>query len=165
MSMLDLDSPYCSLPENSLFSNSENLSSVTCSEGNTEAHQIQFYDLVNQINKEIISTLDLDQVLSSACQHLGQIIKCSRVSVLVKESHSDHEFTTKNEYNQGGYLSQLGIKLNADDNAHLRALLSQSQPLALTKFKEFPGFGETTKALIDQLDIQSMLAVAVRYQG
>jgi Signal transduction histidine kinase regulating C4-dicarboxylate transport system len=165
MSILDLDSPYSSLPENSLFSNSENLSSVTCSEGNTEAHQIQFYDLVNQINKEIISTLDLDQVLSSACQHLGQIIKCSRVSVLVKESHSDHEFTTKNEYNQGGYLSQLGIKLNADDNAHLRALLSQSQPLALTKFKEFPGFGETTKALIDQLDIQSMLAVAVRYQG
>jgi len=165
MSMLDLDSPYCSLPENSLFSNSENLSSVTCSEGNTEAHQIQFYDLVNQINKEIISTLDLDQVLSSACQHLGQIIKCSRVSVLVKESHSDHEFTTKNEYNQGGYLSQLGIKLNVDDNAHLQTLLSQSQPLALTKFKEFPGFGETTKALIDQLDIQSMLAVAVRYQG
>jgi signal transduction histidine kinase len=165
MSMLDLDSPYCSLPKNSLFSNSENLSSVTSSEGNTEAHQIQFYDLVNQINKEIIGTLDLDQVLSSACQHLGQIIKCSRVSVLVKESHSDHEFTTKNEYNQGGYLSQLGIKLNADDNAHLQALLSQSQPLALTKFKEFPGFGETTKALINQLDIQSMLAVAVRYQG
>ncbi|WRH65766.1 MAG: GAF domain-containing protein [Planktothrix sp. GU0601_MAG3] len=165
MSIVDLDSPYCSLAKNSLFSNSEDLSSVTVSEGNKKAHQMQFYDLVNQINKEIISTLDLDQVLSSACQHLGQIINCSRVSILVKESNFDHEFTTKNEYNQGKYLSQLGIKLNVDDNPHLQILLSQSQPLAVTKFQEFPGFGETTKALIDQLDIKSMLAVAVRYQG
>lgn len=165
MSILDLDSSYCSLPKNSIFSNSNNLSLIPSSEGNKAEHQMQFYDLVNQINKEIISTLDLDQVLSSACQHLGQIINCSRVSILVKESHSDQEFITKNEYNQGGYLSQLGIKLNVDDNVHLQALLSQSQPLAVTKFKEFPGFDQTTKALVDQLNIQSMLAVAVRYQG
>ncbi len=165
MSMLDLDSPYCSLPKNSIFSNSENLSSVTSSKENPEVHRMQFYDLVHQINKEIISTLDLDRVLSSACQHLGKIINCSRVSILVKESHSDQEFTTRNEYNQGEYSCQLGIKLNVNDNPHLQALLSQSQPLAVTKFKEFPGFDQTTKALIEQLDIQSMLAVAVRYQG
>ncbi|HEY9864704.1 MAG TPA: GAF domain-containing protein [Candidatus Obscuribacterales bacterium] len=165
MSMLDLHSPSCSLPENPIFSHSETLSSILTSPENTEAHQMQFYNLVNQINKEIISTLDLDQVLGSACQHLGRIIKCSRVSILVKESHSEREFTTQNEYNQAGYLSQLGITLNVDDNPHLQALLSQSQPLAITKFKEFPGFDQTTKALIDQLEIQSMLAVAVRYQG
>lgn len=165
MSMLDLHSPSFSLPEKSIFSNSEKLSSVLTCQPNTEEHQMQFYNLVNQINKEIISTLDLDQVLASACQHLGKIINCSRVSILVQESHSKREFATQNEYNQAGYSSQLGIKLNVDDNPHLQVLLSQSQPLAVTKFKEFPGFDQKTKALIDQLDIQSMLAVAVRYQG
>lgn len=167
MSILHLDAPYCSWPKNSMFSycESEKLASIALSQDDIDQHQIQFYDLLNQINKEIISTLDLDKVLSSACQQLGQIIKCSRVSVLVKESNSEQEFMTRGEYNSGEYSSQLGIKLSVNDNRHLQVLLSQSQPLAVTKFQDFPGLGETTKALIDQLEIQSMLAIAVRYQG
>ncbi|WP_254173892.1 GAF domain-containing protein [Planktothrix pseudagardhii] len=167
MSILHLDAPYCSWPKNSMFSycESEKLASIALSQDDIDQHQIQFYDLLNQINKEIISTLDLDKVLSSACQQLGQIIKCSRVSVLVKESNSEQEFMTRGEYNSGEYSSQLGIKLSVNDNRHLQVLLSQLQPLAVTKFQDFPGLGETTKALIDQLEIQSMLAIAVRYQG
>ncbi|VXD20079.1 putative Histidine kinase [Planktothrix serta PCC 8927] len=164
MSIVDLDTALCSWPHNSIFSDSES-GKPGLSEASVEQHQIHFCDLLNQINKEIISTLDLDQVLSSACQQLGQILQCSRVSVLVKESHSEQEFITQSEYKAGEYFSQKGIKFSVDDNPHLQMLLSQIQPLAVTKFKEFPGFGQITKTLINQLDIQSMLAIAVRYQG
>ncbi len=133
-------------------------------EEQSEQQTFQFYDLLNQINKQIISTLDIDQVLTSACQLLAEVLQCSRVSILEKE-YQQEEFITKGEYKVGDYPSQLGMKVSMRDNLHLQLLISQDRPLAITKFREFPGLGEDTKALIEQLGIQSILAVSVRYQG
>ena len=51
--------------------------------------QVQLSNLLNQINNEIRSTLDIEEILTSACRLLGQALQCSRVSILVKESNTE----------------------------------------------------------------------------
>ncbi|MBW4495094.1 MAG: GAF domain-containing protein [Oscillatoria princeps RMCB-10] len=127
--------------------------------------QVELSRLLNQINNQIRSTLDLEEVLNSACRLLGIALNCSRVSILVKESSEAETLTTKGEYNRGEYPVQLDVEVPVADNAHLQVLMAQPEPLAVTRFLEFPGLGEGTKELVKALGIRSMLAVATRYQG
>ncbi|MGL5059250.1 MAG: GAF domain-containing sensor histidine kinase [Microcoleus sp.] len=128
-------------------------------------HQVQLSNLLNQINNEIRSTLDIEEILTSACRLLGQALKCSRSSILVKESSTDQTLVTRGEYNAGDYPMQLGMKVPIEGNAHLEALISQQESLALTNFLEFPGLNQRSKQIAEALEIKSMLAVATRYQG
>jgi two-component system NtrC family sensor kinase len=127
--------------------------------------QVQLSRLLNEINNQIRSTLDLEEVLNSACRLLGIALNCSRVSILVKESEDALTLTTKGEYNPGDYPVQLDVEVPVADNPHLQVLMAQPEPLAVTRFLEFPGLGERTKELAKALGIRSMLAVATRYQG
>jgi signal transduction histidine kinase len=127
--------------------------------------QFQLSSLLNQINNEIGRTLDLEEVLMSACRLLGEAVKCSRVSILVKESETEETLITRGEYSDGDYPAQLGMKVPISDNPHLQTLMNQDGPLAVEKFTEFPGFGEETREIVKVLEIQSMLAIATRYQG
>ncbi|MBW4679023.1 MAG: GAF domain-containing protein [Microcoleus vaginatus WJT46-NPBG5] len=127
--------------------------------------QVQMSALLNEINNSVRSTLDLEEILTSACRLLGQALKCSRVSILVNELEEAETFITRGEYNQGDYLVQLGLKVPIADNPHLKILVSQPGPLAVTNFQEFPGLGEGTRELVKKLGIRSMLAIATRYQG
>jgi two-component system, NtrC family, sensor kinase len=127
--------------------------------------QVQLSNLLNQINNEIRSTLDIEEILTSACRLLGQALQCSRASILVKESSTEKTLVTRGEYNAGDYPMQLGMKVPITDNPHLAAVVSQQQSLALTKFLDFPGLNEQTRKIAEALEIKSMLAVATRYQG
>lgn len=127
--------------------------------------QVQLSSLLNQINNEIRRTLDLEEVLNSACRLLGEALQCSRTSILVKESEAEESLITRGEYNRGDSFAQLGMKVPIADNAHLQTLISQDQPLAVAKFADFPGLGEETREITKTLGIKSMLAVATRYQG
>ncbi|MCU0544796.1 MAG: GAF domain-containing protein [Oscillatoriaceae cyanobacterium Prado104] len=127
--------------------------------------QVQLSNLLNQINNEIRSTLDIEEILTSACRLLGQALKCSRSSILVKESSTDKVLLTRGEYNAGDYPMQLGMKVPIAGNAHLEALISQQESLAVTKFLDFPGLNDRSKQIAASLEIKSMLAVATRYQG
>ncbi|MEG4282625.1 GAF domain-containing protein [Microcoleus sp. A006_D1] len=127
--------------------------------------QVQLSNLLNQINNEIRSTLDIEQILTSACRLLGQALECSRVSILVKESNREKTLVTRGEYNAGDYPIQLGMKVPVTDNPHLTAVVSGQESLALTKFLDFPGLNEQTRQIAEALEIKSMLAVATRYQG
>ncbi len=127
--------------------------------------QVQLSNLLNEINNEIRSTLDIEQILTSACRLLGQALECSRVSILVKESNTEKTLVTRGEYNAGDYPIQLGLKVPITDNPHLTAVMSGQESLALTKFLDFPGLNEQTRKIAEALEIKSMLAVATRYQG
>ena len=127
--------------------------------------QVQLSNLLNQINNEVRRTLDLEEVLNSACRLLGEALKCSRTSILVKESEEEESLVTRGEYNAGEFSTQLGMKVPICDNAHLQTLICQDRPLAVTKFADFSGLGEETREIIKTLRIRSMLAVATRYQG
>ena len=127
--------------------------------------QVQLSNLLNQINNEIRSTLDIEEILTSACRLLGQALQSSRVSILVKESNTDKTLVTRGEYNAGDYPIQLGMKVPMADNPHLTAVVSQQESLAVTKFLDFPGLNPQTRNIAEALEIKSMLAVATRYQG
>jgi two-component system NtrC family sensor kinase len=127
--------------------------------------QVQLSNFLNQINNEIRSTLDIEQILTSACRLLGQALQSSRVSILVKESNTDKTLVTRGEYNAGDYPIQLGMKVPMTDNPHLTAVVSQQESLAVTKFLDFPGLNAQTRNIAEALEIKSMLAVATRYQG
>ncbi len=127
--------------------------------------QVQLSNLLNEINNEIRSTLDIEQILTSACRLLGQALQCSRVSILVKESNTEKTLVTRGEYNAGDYPIQLGMKVPIADNPHLTAVVSGQESLAVTKFLDFPGLNEQTRKIAEALEIKSMLAVATRYQG
>ncbi|WP_445176915.1 GAF domain-containing protein [Microcoleus sp.] len=127
--------------------------------------QVQLSNFLNQINNEIRSTLDIEEILTSACRLLGQALQSSRVSILVKESHTDKTLVTRGEYNTGDYPIQLGMKVPMTDNPHLTAVVSQQESLAVTKFLDFPGLNLQTRNIAEALEIKSMLAVATRYQG
>ena len=127
--------------------------------------QVQLSNLLNQINNEIRSTLDIEEILTSACRLLGQALQSSRVSILVKESNTDKTLVTRGEYNAGDYPIQLGMKVPMTDNPHLTAVVSQQESLPVTKFLDFPGLNQQTRNIAEALEIKSMLAVATRYQG
>ncbi len=127
--------------------------------------QVQLSNLLNQINNEIRSTLDIEQVLTSACRLLGQELNCSRSSILVKEPNTEEILVTRGEYNGGKYPMQLGMKVPIIGNPHLEAVVSQQESLAVTKFIDFPGLNAQSKKIVEALEIKSMLAVATRYQG
>lgn len=127
--------------------------------------QVKLSNLINQISNEIRSTLDLEEILNSTCHLLGQTLQCSRASILVVESDDEDFLTTKGEYNQGDYPSQLGLKVPIVDNPHLQTLLAQPRALAITRFLDFPGLGDQTREVAEGLEIRSMMALATRYQG
>lgn len=127
--------------------------------------QVQLSNLLNQINNEIRSTLDIEEILTSACRLLGQALQASRVSILVKESNTEKTLVTRGEYNAGDFPLQLGMKVPMTDNPHLAAVVSQQESLAVTKFLDFPGLNPQTRKIAEALEIKSMLAVATRYQG
>ena len=127
--------------------------------------QVQLSNLLNQINNEIRSTLDIEEILTSACRLLGQALECSRASILVKESPTAKTLLTRGEYNAGDYPMQLGMKVPIAGNPHLETLMSQQESLAVTKFIDFPGLNPQSQEIAEALEIKSMLAVATRYQG
>ncbi|HLO52402.1 MAG TPA: GAF domain-containing protein [Kamptonema sp.] len=127
--------------------------------------QVKLSTFLNQINYEIRRTLDLEEVLASACRLLGEMLQCSRVSILVKELEEEEILVTRGEYNPENYASQLGMKVPIVDNFHLKTVISIDGPLAVVKFPDFPGLGKETREIVDVLGIRSMLACATRYQG
>ncbi|MDC0835081.1 Circadian input kinase A [Geitlerinema sp. FC II] len=127
--------------------------------------QVQLATLLNEINIQLSSTLDLDEVLSTACRLLCRTLNCNRASVLVREEDDRDLFVTRGEYNDGDYPSQLGIEVNPHENPHLQALQQTSKSLAVKRFIDFPGLGEAAKQIVESLQIRSILAVATRHQG
>ncbi len=169
---LNVQAPSCPWPRSNspLLSEYSHIFTESDSEENAQTlqvlqQQVQLSNCLNEINNQIRSTLELEDILNSACRLLGVTLKCSRVSILVKESEDDDSFTTKGEYNPGDYPMQLDVKVPVADNPHLKRLIEQPGVLAVTRFLEFPGMGESARELVASLDIKSMLACATRYQG
>jgi two-component system NtrC family sensor kinase len=127
--------------------------------------QVQLSSLVSQINNEIRSTLELHEVLNSACRILCQVLDCSRASILITESGEQKTLICQGEYCQGDFPTQMGSRIPIEGNAHLRVLMQQSGALAVTHFLEFPGLSEQARQLAESLEICSMLATAMWYRG
>jgi two-component system NtrC family sensor kinase len=127
--------------------------------------QIQIANLINQINNQIRTTLDLDEVLNSACELLAYALQANRVNILVKESEKDDFVIAIGEYKSANYPSQKGASIPITGNAHLQTLMEQPEILAVRDLPNFPGLDDHSKKIIEKGEIKSNLAVATRYQG
>lgn len=127
--------------------------------------QIQIANLINQINNQIRTTLDLDEVLNSACELLAYALQANRVNILVKESEKDDFVLARGEYKSGNYPSQKGAPIPIMGNAHLQTLMEQPDILAISDLPNFPGLDGNSKKMIEKVEIKSSLAVSTRYKG
>ncbi|WP_170190078.1 GAF domain-containing protein [Geitlerinema sp. P-1104] len=127
--------------------------------------QVQVANLINQINTELSSTLELEDSLNTACRLLCQTLNCSRASVFVQDDSDPDTLVTQGEHINGEYPSQMGLKIEAQDNAHIQVLMSEDTPVSESEMLEFPGLGAKTREALESLEIKSMLAIATRYQG
>ncbi|MBP0000417.1 MAG: GAF domain-containing protein [Cyanobacteria bacterium SID2] len=128
----------------------------------TLKEQCQIATLLNEINIQLSSTLDLNEVLNTACQLLCRTLQSNRASILVREDPECNILVTRGEYNDGDHPSQLGLEIDPADNAHIQALLQAPNAIAVERFIEFPGLSDTTKQITRSLNIRSMLAIATR---
>lgn len=128
--------------------------------------KLEMVELINEINISIAKAIKLDDVLSIACKALGRVLRCDRVSILVRDSPQDETLLTRGEYQHGHYPPQLGLAVPIVSNPHIQALINQpEQVLAVRDFPHFPGLGEEILAAVKQLRIQSMMAAATSYRG
>lgn len=127
--------------------------------------QVQLSTLINEINKEIRSTLALDEILNSACWLLGQALSCERVRILVASPGDEEFFTIGGEYNQSSYPPQLGGRVRIADYPHLQMLRHQPEAYScVAQFTDCSG-DKRTKELMLAAGIRSMLTMATRYEG
>lgn len=123
-------------------------------------------ELINEINISIANAIKLDDVLNVACKSLGRVLRCDRVSILVRDFPQDDALLTRGEYLHGHYPPQLGLAVPIASNPHLQMLMNQpEQVLAVRDFPSFPGLSEEIIAAVQQLRIQSMMAAATSYRG
>lgn len=127
--------------------------------------QVQVANLINKINTELSSTLELEAILNTTCRLLCQTLNCSRASVLVQEDGEPDTLVTRGEHINGEYPSQIGLKIEAQDNSHIQVLMSEDTPVSEREMLQFPGLGVKARDALESLEIKSMLAIATRYQG
>ena len=128
--------------------------------------KLEMVELVNEINISIANAIKLDDVLSIACKALGRVLRCDRVSILVRDSPQDETLLTCGEHLRGHYPSQLGLAVPIASNSHLQALIDQPERvLALQDFLQFPGLSEEVIATVTKLRIKSMMAAATSYRN
>ncbi|MGD1902738.1 MAG: GAF domain-containing protein [Geitlerinemataceae cyanobacterium] len=122
-------------------------------------------ELLNEINLLVSRPLELDEVLDVTCRSLGRVLRCSRISILVRNSNGEAAMATRGEYLGGNYPSQLGIEVPVAGNAHLQQTLDRPETvLAVEDFPNFPGLNEEARAVVESLSIQSMLTTATVYR-
>ena len=128
--------------------------------------KLEMVELINEINISISNAIKLDDVLSIACKALGRVLRCDRVSILVRDSFQDETLLTRGEHLRGRYPSQLGLQVPIASNPHLQALIDQpEQVLAVQDFLQFPGLSEEVIETVTQLRIKSMMAAATSYRN
>lgn len=71
--------------------------------------QVQLSTLIHQISQEFRKTLNLDEILQSACRLLSDALSCEQVYVLIAES-GDRNLTVRGEYHRSPHATQLGKK-------------------------------------------------------
>lgn len=123
-------------------------------------------ELINEINISIANAIKLDDVLSIACKALGRVLRCDRVSILVRDSPQDETLLARGEHLRGHYPSQLGLAVPIARNPHLKALIDQpEQVLTVQDFLQFPGLDEEVIETVKMLRIKSMMAAATCYRN
>ncbi|NJN63377.1 MAG: GAF domain-containing protein [Coleofasciculaceae cyanobacterium RL_1_1] len=128
--------------------------------------KLEMVELINEINISISNAIKLDDVLSIACKALGRVLRCDRVSILVRDSCQDEALLTRGEHLRGCYPSQLGLQVPIASNPHLQALIDQpEQVLAVRDFLQFPGLSKKVIETVTQLRIKSMMAAATSYRN
>lgn len=128
--------------------------------------QVQLSNLINEINIEIRRSLDLDEILNSACQLLGVAVNCDRVCILVAEPGDEEFLIVGGEYNQSGYPPRLGLKVRIADDPHLQMLSHNHEvPSSVALCTDCLGIGTPTTEVIQAGGVPSRLTIATRYQG
>lgn len=126
--------------------------------------QAQVSTLLNQINSEIRSTLELEEVLNSACCLLGQVLDCSQVIVMVTHPGQPNRLMVQGEYCQDATSSLQGLTVNIEGDAVVQRLMVQPISLALSPIEDATWLEENRGRWISA-NAQSVLAVATRNQG
>lgn len=121
--------------------------------------------LLNLINSEIRSTLELGEVLDSTCRILGRVLGCSRAIVLVAEPEDAETLSIQGEFYQGSISSDRNFKIAIRDDAYLQNMFTQPSAFTASSVVGAAELSKFTGAWLKPSQLQSMLALATYYQG
>jgi GAF domain-containing protein len=118
-----------------------------------------------EINKQSREGKSLEEILEIAGNWLGQIINCSRTSILVKEEELEKEtYIVKTDADGGKSSSLRGLQLSITNNSYWQRIASTSGAIVATDVARMSELGEQTQQIVKTLGINSMLAIATRYE-
>jgi len=117
-----------------------------------------------EINKQLSEGKSLEEILEIAGNSLGEILNCSRTSILVKEELEKEIYMVKVDIDGGKSSSLRGLQLSITDSDYWSRVVSAGEPIAATGLEQFSELGEQTQQIVRTLGVNSMLAIATRYE-
>jgi len=130
----------------------------------TLEQQIRRELLLSQINEEIRSTLDPEQIFKTAATKIGQALGANRCLIHSYIHHSTPQIPFVAEYKDAGLTSISSLEIPVSGNPHLELLLTQDEAIASDDVYTDPLL-EAAAPVCRQLGLKSMLAVRTSYHG
>lgn len=126
--------------------------------------QQELVRVLAEINKQSSGGKSLGEILEIASNGLGKIINCSGTSILVKEELEKEIYMVKTDVERGKSSSIRGMQLSITDSDFWQRVVSTSEPIVGTDLDRLSELGEQTQQIVRTLGINSMLAIATRYE-
>jgi two-component system, NtrC family, sensor kinase len=127
--------------------------------------QARLVALLNLVNSEIRSTLELGEVLDSTCRILGKVLGCSRVVVLVAEPEDAETLSIQGEFYSEAVPGQRGLKVAIREDAYLQGVFTQPNAFTANSVVGAAKLSELTGEWLKLSQVQSMLTLATYYRG
>ena len=116
-----------------------------------------------EINKQSSGGKNLEEILEIASNSLSKIVNCSRASILIKEEEKE-TYIVREDVDGGKSSSLRGLQLSITDSFYWQRVASTSQAILAKDLDGLSELGEQTQQIVKTLGINSMLAIATRYE-
>ncbi len=117
-----------------------------------------------EINKQSSEGKSLEEILEIAGNSLGEILNCSRTSILVKEELEKEIYIVRTDVDGGKSSPLRGLQLSIIQSSYWQRVASKSEAITGTDLDRLSELGEQTQQIVKTLGINSMLAIATRYE-
>jgi PAS domain S-box-containing protein len=128
------------------------------------AKQLQKALLLKKITQEIRHSLDLNKILQTTVDRIGQIFKVSRCQIFSYQAQPIDKICVVSEYLVPNCLAMLGIEIPLKAAACLERAFSQDRAVPFFNVYEDPIL-EKSVCVYQQFNVKSLIAIRTSYQG
>jgi two-component system sensor histidine kinase/response regulator len=126
--------------------------------------QLQRVLLLKQITEDIRQSLDLQTILQTTVNQIGNIFQVDRCQIFNYEAQPIAKSSVVAEYIVPNYSPMLGIEVTIKDAACLEQVFAQEQPIAYGDVDREPTL-QRSIGIYEQFNVKSLMAVRTSYQG